>query len=79
MSKFFVVHGYCGPDHYTGDNGPILELSEFDTPAEVEAFHEEFLQGGASSKEASDVTFRVIEGKERKIVPVEKVTKFKLS
>jgi hypothetical protein len=75
---FFVVHGYCGPDHFTAANGAVLELSEFKTAEAVEEIYEKWKEDIEGNSEASDLTFRVIEGSERKLVPVEKVTKHKL-
>ena len=77
MAKFFVVCGYCSPDNYTSNDGPVLELLEFDTTKEVEACYKQFKE--ETRGEASDLVFRIIEGRERKIEPVEKVTEYKLS
>lgn len=75
---FFVISGYCSPDNYTSNDGPVLRLREFKTVEEVEAARQAFFEV-PFGREHSDVTFRVIEGVERKFVPVEKVTKYELA
>lgn len=74
---FYVVHGYCGPDHCTSDNGPILKVTSFKTAGEVEAFHKELLES-FTSVEYSGQTFRVFEGRELFLKPIMRVVEFKL-
>lgn len=73
---FYVIYGYCGPDNYTTDDGPVLEVKEFRSEENVEKFYVEFMEGMSATK--THVTFRVIQGVERKMKPVETVTKFVL-
>lgn len=71
---FYVIHGYCSPDRYTSKDGPVLEVKEFRTEDEVVVFYKSFAEGlGAYA-----VTFRVIDGRERKMVPVTRVTEYRL-
>ena len=77
----FVIYGYCGPDNYTSHDGPVLEVQEFSTRAEVTAFKKKWEEDcgfADEDSESSSVTFRVIEGKELKVVPVERVTEYQL-
>lgn len=74
---FYVIHGYCGPGRCAkGHDGPILEVKLFNTAAQVEKFFMEFTEG--IGREDSHVTFRVIEGQERVMKAVERVTEYKL-
>ncbi len=78
---FYVISGYCGPDNHTSDDGPLLEIAEYKTVDEVEAAYAEFLEdigGDDDDGENSQITFRVIEGVERKMVAEETVVKHKL-
>jgi len=74
---FYVISGYCGPDNYTSDNGPILALSVCKTPEEVEKLYADFREN-CYGKDKDQHVFRIIEGRERNIKPVEKVTKYEL-
>lgn len=78
MTKFYVIHGYAGPDHYTSDNGPVLRVSVFDTAESVERFYLEWKEETDRPEKGNHV-FRVIEGVERILRPVEKVVEFKLT
>lgn len=74
----YVVYGYCGPDHYTSkDNHPLLEIKRFSGVGEVEEHYKKFMEG--LGKEADKVTYRVFDGTERNMVPVTKVTEYKLT
>jgi len=75
---FYVICGYCGPDNYTSDDGPILEVHEYKTAEEVAAAYAEFKEDIGEDDDYSHITFRVIEGRERKMAAVEKVTKYKM-
>lgn len=75
---FIVVSGYCGPYNYTSEDGPLLELVTCTTPEAVEALHKEFREN-AYGKHDSQQVFRVFEGKEVFLKPVETVTAYKLT
>lgn len=72
-----VVYGYCGPDNYTSDNGPVLKLEVFSNQDQVLEFHKEWLENTAG-KDNDQHTFRVFEGRELRLIPVETVTKYQL-
>lgn len=74
---YIVVYGYCGPDNYTSRSGPLLEIKTLKTADEVLALHYEFREESAH-KDLDQHVFRVFEGKELKLIPVETVTKYKL-
>lgn len=71
------MSGYSGPDNFTSENGPILEVVTCTTPEAVEALHKEFREN-AYGEDNSQQVFRVFEGKELFVKPVEKVTEYKL-
>lgn len=72
---FYVYHGYYGPDHFDSSDGPLYKLSSFKTISELEEFKEEFDEV-VNSIPCSNIIFRIIEGKERKMKPVQVVTKW---
>lgn len=74
---FYVISGYCGPDNHTCNNGPILRLSVCKTSEEVETLYAEFREH-CYGRDNSKHVFRIIEGRERNIKPVETVTKYEL-
>jgi hypothetical protein len=73
----YVIHGYSDSDHYTSDNGPLLEVTECNGPEEVEALYKEFLEN-INHKDTSHKVFRVIDGKERKMVEKKVITEWVL-
>lgn len=64
---YMIIKGYCSPDNYTSDDGPILEISECKTKEEVEKDYkewcdvEEYGHGGKNGGDYSSVTYRVFE------------------
>ena len=76
MMSFFVIHGYASPDSCTRNGDAVLTLTRCKNEAEVLAVKKEFDEG--IHGECSDVSFVVIEGTERTIIPVETVTEYKL-
>lgn len=74
---FYVVFGYCGPDNYTSDNGPLLKIKQCATAAEVETLYQKFREECYHKDNGAHV-FRVIEGRERNIKPVERIIKYEL-
>lgn len=75
---FYVISGYCGPDHYNSESGPVLELNTYETASEVERAHEKFREE-AYGKDKDLQVFRVVEGRELKLKEVKTVTKWKLT
>ena len=61
---------------FTIYEGPCFEVREFEKASDVEAFYQEFVK--RVGKELPKTTFRVIEGVERKVVPFQKVTDYRL-
>lgn len=74
---FYIIHGYSGPDHYTSDNGPLLQVKEVATREEVEKAYKDFLEA-TTWREISHKVFRVIEGKERMLKAKSVVTEYVL-
>ena len=74
MKKFFVYHGYCSADNCDASNGPTYEISECKSAAEVAGLRSEFEENLPS--ECSNVIFRVFDGLERTMKPVETVTQW---
>lgn len=74
---FYVYHGYVNSDNCDASEGPIFKLSQFETEKQLLAFKEDFEE--SVSNECSHAVFRVIQGLEREMVPVEKITKWRLS
>lgn len=71
---FFVYHGYCSPDNCDASEGPTYKIRECKTADEVAAFKAEFDEG--IHDECSNVIFRVLEGTERRMKAVEKVSEW---
>ena len=77
MGEFFVYSGYVGPDCHDASEGPIYTLNKMYSKEQVSTFRQAFEEETAND-ECSNVIFQVIEGFERKIVPIEKVVNFDL-
>ncbi|HET99709.1 hypothetical protein LCGC14_0274160 [marine sediment metagenome] len=76
MPRFFVVHGYSSPDNYAKNGGPVLEITEAETPSMVANLRFEHEQC-ISHREANQGVFRVFE-RERFMVEKERVTEWEL-
>ncbi len=70
---YYVITGYCGPDHYTCKDGPLLELKVYTTSKQVEQAYQEFLSD-SFGKDCDQQVFKVIKGKEVQLKPKEVVT-----
>lgn len=75
---YFVISGYCSPDWYTSDGGPVLKLRVFSLGSEVEEAYRQFKQD-TDRNYIDQKVFRVIQGKELKLVPKQVVTEWELS
>jgi hypothetical protein len=73
---YYVYHGYVGPDNHDASDGPVYELTECETEEDVLGLRADF--DANINGETSHVIFRVIEGKERKLEPKERVTSWRL-
>ena len=74
---FYVYHGFVNSDHHDASESPVYQLTECQTEQDVldvRADHDANLTG-----ETGGAIFRVIEGKERKLEPKERVVSWKLS
>lgn len=77
MEQFFVYSGYVGPDNYDcSEYGPIFTINEFSSKEAVLDFKKEFDEETADNDECSNVIFRVFEGIERKIKPLQRVIEY---
>lgn len=74
---YYVYHGYVSPDNYDCSEGPTYNISVFPSVQHVLQFKEDFDE--SINDECSHVEFRVIEGTERKVTPVEVITKYTLT
>lgn len=74
---FYVYSGYVSPDNYDSSEGPTYQLNSFKTEEELINFKMEFEEN--LNNDCYNVEFRIIEGKELSLTPVEKVTSWKLS
>lgn len=76
-NKTFIVYsGFVCADNYDCSDGPIHEVNIFNTHEEVIEFHKEFQENVYD--ECGHVIFRVFEGTEMKIAPVEFVKTYEL-
>jgi hypothetical protein len=71
---FFVYHGYCSPDNYDSSEGPTYKITECTTLADLSALKRNFDEN--VSDECTNVIFRVFEGVEWRMKPVETVAYF---
>ncbi len=76
---FIVVHGYCGPDRYTADCGPVLELTISPDVSGVLQLRKEFEENTGGDRDISHCIFRVFEGVERRICEKTRVTEYDLA
>lgn len=74
---FYVYHGYVNADNYDCSEGPRYVIDEFISSESVVEFKKEFDEG--IYDECSNVIFRVFEGAEKSLKPVEVVTKYELT
>lgn len=74
---FYVYHGYSSPDNCDASERPTYILTECRTAEDVAKLKAEFDE--SIHNECSNVIFRVIEGVERKLRPIETVTKWELA
>lgn len=74
---YYVISGYCGPDCYTSDDGPVLKLTKCKTVEEVLKLRAEF-EEAYHSRHTSKHVFRVIEGHERALVPKTVTTQWEI-
>ena len=70
-----MYSGYVSPDNYDCSEGPTYTIDEFSSKEAVLAFRQEF-EEATDNDECSNVIFRVFEGIERKIKPLEKVIEY---
>lgn len=76
---FFVIHGYSSPDHCQRDgNDAVLELTRCKSEEDVLKLYDPYPEM-KEDPEYSNVTFVVVEGVERVIQPVERVTEYRLA
>lgn len=74
--KYFVYWGFVGPDRYDHES---YEMREFATAQEVEEFREEVSRDYlCDSDETGDFRFKVIKGRELKVVPKTTVTSWEV-
>jgi hypothetical protein len=69
---FFVYHGYCSPDNYDSSEGPTYKITECATLADLSALKRNFDKHDYD--ECANAIFRVFEGVEWRMEPVETVT-----
>lgn len=74
---FYVYSGYVSPDNYDSSEGPTYKIDSFNTEEELIKFKIEFEE--ELNNDCSNVIFRIIDGKEISLTPVEKVTNWKIS
>jgi hypothetical protein len=75
--KYFVYHGYVSPNSYDAREDPVYQLTTLDTEEEVSEFKKTFMED-IDNEENYNPIFTVIEGRELKITPTEKIRKYKL-
>lgn len=73
---FYVYSGYVSPDNWDSSNGPTHKLTSFDTADEVAEAKADF--EASLNSECAHAIFRVIEGVERQLKPVEVVRSWSL-
>jgi len=73
---YYVYHGYVSPDNYDCSEGPTYTIAHFGQAQSVIDFKKEFDEG--IHDECSNVIFRVFEGEEKTLVPIETVTNYGL-
>lgn len=73
---YYVYHGYCSPDNYDASDGPTYKLVECESALEVMRLHADHL--ACLHQECSNAIFRVIKGKEKKMVESKQVVQYKL-
>ena len=78
MREYFVYSGYISEDMYDASEGPIYTLTKFSSEEAVLAFRKEFEEATHDPDYVGNVIFQVIEGKEKTIVPKEKIIEFEL-
>ena len=57
--KYYVYHGYVGPDHYDASDGPLYKLEAVDTAKEVDEIRKQHL---IDSADGDNPIFAVIGG-----------------
>lgn len=67
---FYVYSAYVSPDNYDSSEVPTYTMSSFNTEAELVKFKMEFEEN--LNNDCSNAIFRIIEGKELQLTPVEK-------
>jgi hypothetical protein len=73
---FYVYHGYVSADRYDASEGPLYEITECRTVDDVMKLLAEHHE--AQHNECANAIFRVFEGQERKLSPVNIVEKWEL-
>jgi hypothetical protein len=74
---YYVYSGYVSPDNCDSSERPTYTLREFRTADEVAAAKAEF-EAEAQGDDNSNAIFRVIEGVERELKPVEVVQRWSI-
>lgn len=74
---FYVYSGYVSPDNCDSSEEPTHKFNYFRTEEELIKFKMEFEK--SLNDDCIHVVFRIIEGKELTLTPVEKVTTWKLT
>lgn len=74
---FYVYSGYVSPDNYDSSEEPTYKFDSFKTEEELIKFKMEFEEN--LNNDCYNVEFRIIEGKELSLTPVEKVTSWKIT
>ena len=73
---WYIYSGYVSPDNYDSSEMPCYTIEEFKTEDEVLDFKMEFDEG--IDKECSHIIFRIFKGEEKKLEPVEVITKYNI-
>ena len=76
---YYVYYGYASPDNYDASEEPVYRLKVLETKEQVLKLYKEQKEETENNMETSNEIFRVIEGEEKQIIPIEKVTEYKLS
>ena len=70
--KYYVYHGYVGPDHYDASDGPLYKLESVDTAEEVEQIRKQHL---IDSADGVNPIFIVIRGTKIAEAPIEEAVR----
>jgi len=74
---YYVYHGYLSPDNYDSSDVPTYQITEFSDSDQVIVFKQLF--DGDLHDECSNVIFRIFEGVEKTLTPIEVVTDYELT